>query len=89
MRVRGGIMPRLSAVGIPGLQAGEDVKYDTCRCHDDGCPERTWCGRWIHRDTKDPRAVHSWSLRAITYDGFPDYVAPCLYPLVENKTQVQ
>ena len=32
---------------------------DTSRCHYDGCAERENCQRWIYRNDKGDRIVHS------------------------------
>lgn len=38
------------------------VPEDICRCHDNGCPERNLCLRWMQRETGGPRTPHSHSL---------------------------
>lgn len=34
------------------------LPYDMARCHNNLCPERLNCLRWIERKTDDPRVHH-------------------------------
>ena len=36
---------------------------DVCRCHDDACPERETCLRFLQREIGGIRVVHSATLR--------------------------
>lgn len=47
---------------------------DYTRCHDDGCPERRTCRRWLARNTLDPDTPHAESLHP---SGGPDYLEEC------------
>ena len=35
---------------------------DISRCHDDSCPERETCKRWVFRDTGHDRTPHTTTL---------------------------
>lgn len=35
---------------------------DVCRCHDDACPERENCLRWLQRDTGTENTPHAATL---------------------------
>lgn len=43
--------------------ADRRLPYDWCRCHDDECPKRETCLRWIDRMSGDPRTVHATTKR--------------------------
>ena len=36
---------------------------DTCRCHDNSCPARQSCARWLHRNEGGPGASHIETMR--------------------------
>lgn len=36
---------------------------DVCRCHDDGCPEREECKRYLQRNNGGVHVVHAATLR--------------------------
>ncbi len=44
------------------------LNYDTCRCHDETCPDRKNCLRYLVRRTGGERTPHSDSLRPANQD---------------------
>ena len=46
---------------------------DRARCHDDQCPSREMCQRWIQRDRGGPRTPHVTSMRYMTGCEYYDY----------------
>lgn len=36
---------------------------DITRCHDDSCPSREICSRWVYRDDGGPRTPHVATMR--------------------------
>lgn len=38
------------------------LPHDICRCHDDGCPERGECLRWLCKDDVGEHVVNAKSL---------------------------
>lgn len=38
---------------------------DYARCHDDACPDRERCLRWLGRDDEHPRLVHVATLNPV------------------------
>lgn len=62
---------------------------DECRCHDEVCPDKRGCMRWIERERGGPRTPHSWSLYPLPGPSWQpqmllDRSAPCPYRIASG-----
>ena len=61
------------------------LKGDICRCHDDGCPEKDSCARYVFRNTGHDQTPHAASL--FPYD--QPLGEPCPYRIEIEKDKKQ